>query len=269
MKRPINSGSASAPRNDGILAAKGKYIFFLDSDDYIYSYTLIEMLNSIKKNDADLVYIKYDGDKGRSWGKRPFIKGDVLGASISGNHLVRSLMSSKLIRSDIIKDNKIFYPMNIKVGEDRLFMMQVLIACKKINILGSKPYYYITNHDQVRLTHSGSDFSSDYRIVSGVFNEIILSNLNLESKSEILSSWLNVFIESYLVLRLVSKSVTLEEKKSYFSKLFFDFERFKNIVDTSLIYEDLREIYFSFLQNNLELVIELSLQNREKSKLKK
>ncbi|MBR2148276.1 MAG: glycosyltransferase family 2 protein, partial [Campylobacter sp.] len=36
IKREIPSGNASAPRNEGIKASRAKYVFFLDSDDYIH-----------------------------------------------------------------------------------------------------------------------------------------------------------------------------------------------------------------------------------------
>lgn len=263
LKRPINSGSASAPRNDGILASKGKYIYFVDSDDYIYSYTLLEMLDSVKQNDADVVYVKYSGDKGRSWGTRPFLKGNVLNASISSNHLVRSLMSSKLIRAEVIKKNKIFYPMNIKVGEDRLFMMQVLIASNKFNILGDKPYYYITNHDQGRITHSGVDLLADYRIISGVFQSVFVSEKTTKEKMEIVSAWMNVFVESYLILRLSNKKIDNKNKKLYFDRLFFEFSNIKSLINEDLIYSSFRDVYSEFAKNDYDLTVEKSIKFRE------
>ncbi|MCV5359790.1 glycosyltransferase family 2 protein, partial [Escherichia coli] len=41
IRREVGSGNASTPRNEGIKSAKGRYIFFMDSDDYIDE-TLLE-----------------------------------------------------------------------------------------------------------------------------------------------------------------------------------------------------------------------------------
>lgn len=45
----------SASRNIGLKSARGKYVLFIDSDDYIDSKSVQRMLNSAKKHNADVV----------------------------------------------------------------------------------------------------------------------------------------------------------------------------------------------------------------------
>ena len=53
-----NGGVASA-RNTGLQAAKGEYITFVDSDDYIEAQMYEDMLGALLKNQADLAVCNY------------------------------------------------------------------------------------------------------------------------------------------------------------------------------------------------------------------
>ena len=57
MKKLVSkeNGGVSSARNLGIYEARGKYIFFLDSDDHIDSDFLQKMYDKAIKNDLDMV----------------------------------------------------------------------------------------------------------------------------------------------------------------------------------------------------------------------
>ncbi|CAM5249626.1 glycosyltransferase [Streptomyces californicus] len=60
-----NSGGPSAPRNKGLDNARGKFVFFLDADDYLGAEALERMLAMAEKNNTDVVLGKMVGVNGR------------------------------------------------------------------------------------------------------------------------------------------------------------------------------------------------------------
>jgi hypothetical protein len=56
LNRARNSGSQSAPNNDGIAVSRGRYIAYLGHDDLWFPWHLSELVGAIERRGADLVH---------------------------------------------------------------------------------------------------------------------------------------------------------------------------------------------------------------------
>jgi glycosyltransferase involved in cell wall biosynthesis len=56
MNLPVNSGTPSAPRNEGLRRARGQYIAYLGHDDLWFPWHLSELVDCIERSKTDFVY---------------------------------------------------------------------------------------------------------------------------------------------------------------------------------------------------------------------
>ena len=178
-----NGGLASA-RNYGIKKAKGEYLFFVDSDDFIDE-CLYEMYEKAKKDKVDLVicdYYKYYNDLNKEHIKIiPFYE--------SNNHKcsVTSMPGAvcKLIKKDIITENKIEF-LEKHFFEDNAIMPYLCALCNKFSYI-NKPYYYYLHRDgsilhQQKYNKKWEDIFSS---LDNLYNKFLESNLILDYYDEL------------------------------------------------------------------------------------
>lgn len=148
-----NSG-VSSTRNKGIKEAKGDYLMFIDSDDYIRNNTISTLVKEIEKNNVDI--IRFNG----------FIenkKGQMLELEFPINN--RKILCSPENKIDIIelinhptksircyspllflKNNDIIlFNEELSYLEDKVFYLENLLNNKKIMFLNEYLYYYTYN----------------------------------------------------------------------------------------------------------------------------
>jgi glycosyltransferase involved in cell wall biosynthesis len=105
-----NSGLAQT-RNNGIAAAKGEWVAFLDHDDYWTAEKLSEQLKAAERTGADVVYTNAGnfGDVGRVAELRSepsaMLEGDLLEALLLDNFIV---VSSVMIKRKVIQEHQGF-----------------------------------------------------------------------------------------------------------------------------------------------------------------
>lgn len=138
------NGGVSSARNWGLEYAKGDYITFIDSDDFVSE----NYLSHLFSEETDLSvcgFIDMPSKKENilSNSDKMFLYneiGNLLSTNINSIHFKSAC--GKLFKTEIIKKYKISFDTNIYFGEDSTFMLQYLQHCNNILILGGYDYFY-------------------------------------------------------------------------------------------------------------------------------
>lgn len=160
-----NNGPSSA-RNKGIDIAKGEYISFIDSDDWVDETMFEEMYNSAKENNSDVVicdmklvnkneetYITGLNYPIRNLSERAM--NEIIFNELLSNSQFNS-MANKIFRTSIIKKNNIRLDKDIYYAEDWLFNIEFFRRSKKVSYINKPFYYYRRGHE------SSSSSYNDY-----------------------------------------------------------------------------------------------------------
>lgn len=127
-----NLGVSSA-RNRGIQLSKGKYIIFVDSDDYLESTHVEDLYSAITLKDVDLAVQNYCDIK--SDGRR-VVRGEHESKILTAKSYLESLIDRstgsvcfKLFKKDIIKNFHLSFRTDVSNFEDLLFLSKYLEHC--------------------------------------------------------------------------------------------------------------------------------------------
>lgn len=142
----MNSGSPSKPRNEGVRKAKGDYIFYLDCDDEILSDTLTVHYEHAKKTHACIVRGCLIADNGKQQKVMNVISN--WDSSLSTKNKIELLISKQsttapqLIKRALLIENNINWPEDIRMGEDTIFLANVLSHAKNVEYVNHKTFIY-------------------------------------------------------------------------------------------------------------------------------
>lgn len=188
----------SAARNIGIINSKGKYLLFVDSDDYIENNMFHELIYNAEENNADFVMCGLIVDVYNTSGElvsstkcelkpRLIEQNDEVPENIID--LVENEKISgpycKLIRRDIVINNNILMPAHINLQEDLYFNLKVLEHVNKMMVLEGCYYHYKkgqTDSITSRYYHSKYDMTNEVHDLLVKFYSLRCDDIDLQKR---------------------------------------------------------------------------------------
>lgn len=218
----------SKTRNNAIKMAKGRYIMFIDNDDYIDKDYVEVFVKEIEEQDFDVVLGGY---------RRPNENGKIikelkLPQEEWAKFMIFAPWAKIYKREYLIKNNIEFLPINI--GEDVYFNLQAMLISKKIKIIDYIGYNWYFNTGSVsNTTQKNIKNLQVYELLNSCYEVLKEKNI-LEENYEIVEMY---FIR-YIVWFLLFSTKKLEYKtiKEEYNKIFkWLEEKFPNYKNNKLL----------------------------------
>lgn len=164
-----NSGVSHA-RNVGLSMATGDFIFFVDSDDWIEEDAIEYLLNQFVSQNISIVlsafsYDYFDKTTDCHLSANILTKKQISSfplaifvpetASINDVKLdveILCAMAGKMYRRDFIEKHKIRFNKHVKIGEDGLFVLEVLLKSQDFRIVNKRTYHYVMREGSAMLS---------------------------------------------------------------------------------------------------------------------
>lgn len=148
----------SESRNEGLKIAKGDYISFVDSDDYLDKDCYKIVMNNRKGYDIIVFNYYYVNDDTVAEGVRKF-KNESYEYEISNSLSIQGFVCNKIYKKELI--DKIKFNNKIKICEDLLFNFEVCYNNYPVKyIYLDKPlYYYLSNNESATKKKFDSDLT--------------------------------------------------------------------------------------------------------------
>lgn len=216
----INEG-VSAARNDALKISRGKYVLFLDGDDFLDVDTCYNMCQEIKKDSPDILIFQYN-----------IYKNNVVYShynhkiSVGLYSLKEFLMtinsfpvSYKLYKRDIIVNNNISFNTNLKYGEVFEFFLNYLFFCNKIAVTNNSYYNYVLRPNSA--IHS-LNFEKELSIIDSVSQ----MNVSVERLNSVYNNSLAfhraVFhlVRVLILVKYISLGLTYEIVKDCYTSIY-------------------------------------------------
>ena len=141
-----NQGQSVA-RNNGLTIATGKYIWFLDADDYIDATHAQSLIEATEKGQYDLIVIGRTEEHPKQSRPFPRLKDATYDTGVDyfrqavQNGTYRTQPWNKIVKRTLLTDNNILFEPH-RMCEDMLHGLQIILKAKTTIQISIYPYHY-------------------------------------------------------------------------------------------------------------------------------
>lgn len=186
-----NSG-LGLTRNYGIERSSGKYILFVDSDDYVSVDMVSSMINQVNKYSVDSVIsgwykvsengkIKYEEKYSNELFTGDNVKNLLLprmiGSAPDSKDSIFTTACAKLYSADIIKNSNLRFVSEREIqSEDLAFQLDYFVVSKKAAVIDNCVYYYRTNQNSLTTKYKANRFDEIKKVYTYVLDKISIND---------------------------------------------------------------------------------------------
>jgi glycosyltransferase involved in cell wall biosynthesis len=267
INRDKPSGSAAVPRNIGIETACGKYVIFLDSDDWFDTSMFEKMFRCAEQNNADLVMcdnysVLYPNNVyTEEWSEihHEFLPDKTVFSYKDIPDRIYQISNAavwhKLILRELIVDNNLKFQENVPILDDILFVNLLLLYAERICIVDERLVFYrklrIGSQTSVIEKHYQSIFISFERLFCSIKEAGIFETV----KGSLVNWTINMFLWWYYSIKNydIAQRVYYLYKNEYWHSLGID------NVDVSILTEKNKNFYEYIMQGEFHPSVDVIL----------
>lgn len=208
----------SRARNVGLDHARGRWISFLDADDYFVDHALEKMCQTAETENADIyLFGHFAGNIER---KLTSEKSETLAGDSRIDGIVRMLENptlfmqvwAKLFKSSIIHDNTLIFDPDLSLAEDSDFTLRYVMHVQSIFVSGVSVYQYTLNPHSVMRSH-GDDKLIAYE------RSMVQSKKAVECAPELIQKALQKYILMHYNIAMVRGVFAKGNRKPFHNRI--------------------------------------------------
>lgn len=176
----------SVARNTALDVMTGDFVMFVDADDYLFDGAVRKLVVCQQENDSDITsggFVLDHGDRqevddGYKYSSVDELLQRCCGSVLSHNHFAR------IFRAKLLDAPRIRYRPGVKIGEDWIFFVEVLLRANSLAYINEPIYYYdFTNQSSAMHNIMRADRVCSYMLSDlWALNEIRLLVANRDDK---------------------------------------------------------------------------------------